>query len=350
MSSEILGGGVMIAVAAALWVTYLMPTWARRRQYLATERNAVRLQQTMRILAETSEVPQQVRLEANARTVMTQRKLLAQAEDDARAEAKAVTDAAVTARRSAAALAAANRAAAAQAVAAQAAAVRARTAASSNTGSVLSPAAGRARRLRRVRALTSLILLLGTVVVVFGIVAVVTGGSWAALVGGLVTVSLAVSALARLARTARRAHRQATVDSASGVAPRARMGQAFEPVQLEKTPVVAPSWTPLPLPRPMHLSRGSVAQAAMASVDAAAELRRIAAEAELARRAAALEVAVTPLTRATGATPAIPPSAPGAAPLDAPAANRFASMGVIGDTAPGMSDLDDVLRRRRAVG
>ena len=350
MSSEILGGGVMIAVAAALWVTYLMPTWARRRQYLATERNAVRLQQTMRILAETSEVPQQVRLEANARTVMTQRKLLAQAEDDARAEAKAVTDAAVTARRSAAALAAANRAAAAQAVAAQAAAVRARTAASSNTGSVLSPAARRARRLRRVRALTSLILLLGTVVVVFGIVAVVTGGSWAALVGGLVTVSLAVSGLARLARTARRVHRQATVDSASGVAPRARVGQTFEPVQLEETPVVAPSWTPLPLPRPMHLSRGSVAQAAMASVDAAAELRRVAAEAELARRAAALEVAVLPLKRATGATPAIPPSAPGAAPLDAPAANRYASMGVIGDTAPGMSDLDDVLRRRRAVG
>ncbi|TFD03113.1 hypothetical protein E3T28_04580, partial [Cryobacterium sinapicolor] len=125
MSSEVLGGGVMIAVAAALWVTYLMPTWARRRQYLTTERNAVRLQQTMRILAETSEVPQQVRLEANARTVVTQRKLLAQAEDDARAEAKAVTDAAASARRSAAALAAANRAAAAREIAAQAAAVRA---------------------------------------------------------------------------------------------------------------------------------------------------------------------------------------------------------------------------------
>ncbi|MFO7690581.1 MAG: hypothetical protein R6W83_08515, partial [Cryobacterium sp.] len=124
MSSEVLGGGVMIAVAAALWVTYLMPTWARRRQYLTTERNAVRLQQTMRILAETSEVPQQVRLEANARTVLTQRKLLAQAEDDARAEAKAVTDAAAAARRSASALAAANRAAAARELADRAAAER----------------------------------------------------------------------------------------------------------------------------------------------------------------------------------------------------------------------------------
>ena len=346
MSSEVLGGGVMIAVAAALWVIYLMPTWARRRQYLTTERNAVRLQQTMRILAETSEVPQQVRLEANARTVVTQRKLLAQAEDDARAEAKAVTDAAASARRSAAALAAANRAAASREVAAQAAAVRAGAAraGAARAGVVVGPP-GRALRLRRVRALTSLILLIGLILVVSGLVAVAAGGAWTALVGGLATVLLAFGALSRLARTARRAHQHAA--AANGAAASdgaARVGQAFEPVQLEETPVVAPSWTPLPLPRPMHLSRGSVAQAAMASVEAAAELRRVAAEAELARRAAALEVAVTPLKRATAAHETVP-----AAPA-APAASRFASMGVIGDTAPGMSDLDDVLRRRRAVG
>ena len=338
MSSEVLGGGVMIAVAAALWVTYLMPTWARRRQYLTTERNAVRLQQTMRILAETSEVPQQVRLEANARTVVTQRKLLAQAEDDARAEAKAVTDAAASARRSAAALAAANRAAASRAVAAQAAAVRAGAA----HAGVVAGSPGRALRLRRVRALTSLILLVGLIFFVSGLFAVAAGGAWTALVGGLVTVTLSFGALSRLARTARRAHRHAAAANGAQVSTgAARVGQAFEPVQLEETPVVAPSWTPLPLPRPMHLSRGSVAQAAMASVEAAADLRKVAAEAELARRAAALEVAVTPLKRATAAQESVPA---------APAASRFASMGVVGDTAPGMSDLDDVLRRRRAVG
>ncbi|HSP75726.1 MAG TPA: hypothetical protein VLO31_05890 [Cryobacterium sp.] len=338
MSSEVLGGGVMIAVAAALWVAYLMPTWARRRQYLTTERNAVRLQQTMRILAETSEVPQQVRLEANARTVVTQRKLLAQAEDDARAEAKAVTDAAASARRSAAALAAANRAAASRLVAAQAAAVRDDAA---RAGAVAG-STGRALRLRRVRALTSLFLLVGVIVFVSGIVAVAAGGAVTALVAGLATVVLALGTLSRLARTARRARQSAVATNGSEVRGRTtRVGQAFEPVQLEETPVVAPSWTPLPLPRPMHLSRGSVAQAAMASVDAAAELRKAAAEAELARRAAALEVAVTPLKRAS----------PGSEPVPAaPAASRFASMGVVGDTAPGMSDLDDVLRRRRAVG
>ena len=340
MSSEILGGGVMIAVAAALWVTYLMPTWARRRQYLTTERNAVRLQQTLRILAETSEVPQQVRLEANARTVLNQRKLLAQAEDDARAEAKAVTDAAASARRSAAALAATNRAAAAREVAAQASAVRAGAAGAAVVAG--SPGRARALRLRRVRALTSLILLGGILFFVSGVVAVAAGGAWTAVLGGLATVALAVGALSRLARTSRRAHQHAAAANGSEVSsPSARVGQAFESVHLEETPVVAPSWTPLPLPRPMHLSRGSVAQAAMASVDAAAELRKVAAEAELARRAAALEVAVTPLTRAV----------PGRenAPV-VPAASRFASMGVVGDTAPGMSDLDDVLRRRRAVG
>ncbi|WP_166785428.1 hypothetical protein, partial [Cryobacterium cryoconiti] len=243
-----------------------------------------------------------------------------------------------------AALAAANRAAAAKAVAAQAAAVRAGAAASGSarTSSLPAPSAARARRLRRVRAMTSLILLLGTVLFVSGIVAVATGGAWTALVSGLVTTVLALSALTRLARTARRAHRADGVAAGSGVATRARVGQTFEPVQLEETPVVASSWTPLPLPRPMHLSRGSVAQAAMASVDAAAELRRVAAEAELARRAAALEVAVTPLKRVTAEAPATPAAAP--------AASRFASMGVVGETAPGMSDLDDVLRRRRAVG
>ncbi len=38
-----MGGGVVLAIAAALWLLYLVPTWLRRREYLATERNAVRL-------------------------------------------------------------------------------------------------------------------------------------------------------------------------------------------------------------------------------------------------------------------------------------------------------------------
>ena len=40
---DVIGGGVLVAAAAALWIAYLLPSWLRRRQYLATERNAVRL-------------------------------------------------------------------------------------------------------------------------------------------------------------------------------------------------------------------------------------------------------------------------------------------------------------------
>lgn len=63
------GGGVVLLVAAVLWVVYLMPAWAARREYLATERNAIRLQQTLRILAQTAELPDEVRVEMNAKSL-----------------------------------------------------------------------------------------------------------------------------------------------------------------------------------------------------------------------------------------------------------------------------------------
>ncbi len=44
----------MLAVATGLWFLYLVPTWLRRREYLSTERTATRLQQTLRVMAETA--------------------------------------------------------------------------------------------------------------------------------------------------------------------------------------------------------------------------------------------------------------------------------------------------------
>jgi hypothetical protein len=324
MSSEALGGGVMVAVAAALWVAYLMPTWSRRRQYLAVERNAVRLQQTLRILAETAEVPEPVRLEANARTVRTQQKLLAEAEEAARLEAKAATNAARAARRAAAEAAAAARA-----------------------PIVLTPAV-KLRRLRKWRALSSLVLLAGIVLVVAGVLPVILSGSWLLLGSGAVSAVAALMTLSRLAVAARAARVVVTAPVAAPVA----AGQRFEPVQLEETPAAAQTWTPQPLPRPLYLSRGSIAQTAMASVDAAAELRKAAAEAELARRAAELgaQKPVTPIARPAAARAAGAAGAGAGAGAAAAAPSRFASMGIIGDTEPGMTDLDAVLRRRRAVG
>src|ERR1700712_2022473 len=97
MNGDVMGGGVVVAIAAALWLAYLVPVMLRRREYLATERNAVRLQQTLRILAETSELPDEVRMEANARTVAEQQRILKRADERRLAEARA--EAAARARR-----------------------------------------------------------------------------------------------------------------------------------------------------------------------------------------------------------------------------------------------------------
>jgi len=330
MTGEALGGGVMVAVAAVLWVAYLMPTWSRRREYLATERNAVRLQQTLRILAETAEVPAQVRLEANARTVAEQQKILARTEGAARSAVRAAAkeqakmqvaadqveaDAAAAARGVAAALEAANR-----------------------VPVPVSPAQV-LRRLRRGRALSSIVLLTGLICALGGIAPIVAAGSWLLFGMGIATIAAAFLTLSRLARVARTAR----VVPVTAPARAPLIGQPFEPVHLEAAPVVASTWTPQPLPRPMHLSRGSVAQTAMASVDAAAELRRAAQEAEIERRASQITASAAPAARSLPVAVQVAATPPAAD-------SRFASMGIVGETEPGMTDLDAVLRLRRAVG
>src|SRR6478736_3564775 len=119
---DAIGGGVLVAVAAALWVAYLLPTWFRRGQYLATERNAVRLQQTLRILAETAETPEEVRVEATARDVAVQQRILAQRSEQARLEAEAAEQLAIAERAAAEQRAAAARAKAERALASKRAA------------------------------------------------------------------------------------------------------------------------------------------------------------------------------------------------------------------------------------
>ncbi|HWV48025.1 MAG TPA: hypothetical protein VN035_01105, partial [Microbacterium sp.] len=75
MDGPVLSGGVIVLVAVLLWMLYLLPSWRGRYQYNASERNAVRLNQALRILAETSETPGEVHLELNARTALAQQKL-----------------------------------------------------------------------------------------------------------------------------------------------------------------------------------------------------------------------------------------------------------------------------------
>ncbi|PJJ62046.1 hypothetical protein [Compostimonas suwonensis] len=328
MSADFLGGGIIVAIAALLWIAYLMPTWFRRRQYLATERNAVRLQQTLRVLAETAEVPDEVHVETRAREVSEQQRALRKAEARAKAESRAAADAAAAAR------------------------LRLNTPARS------------ARHRRTLRAWASLLLLASVAAFVAGLVMLMTGAPAWLLLGSLVTGTVAFVSLGRLAASAR-ANRVAA--PAAQRAPAA----AFEPVSLgfEQEPAEAQTWTPQPLPKPLHLSRGTVAAAAMASADAAAELRKAAALAALeerAREAERSDGAVAAPRRLRPVQPVRPmqprverPAAASAASVSAapvsaaPAAvtqSRFASMGIVGETEPGMSDLDDVLRRRRVAG
>ena len=227
------GGGVMLAVAAILWLVYLLPNWLKNREYLATEKNAVRFQQTIRVLAETAEVPTVVRAETLARELAAGRPV----------GPVAVGRAAV------------------------AAPVRRAT------------PAERAARRRRTRAIAATAMLGSIVVAIIQVAMMVTGGigagAWVVLLGSaLVTVTsfAMLGLLAAMARTSR-----APVVRAS------RRSQPFTDHQFTKTARPEQPWMPVAVPQPLYLSRESVMQAA-AVADPHRELQLAAASAERALR------------------------------------------------------------------
>jgi hypothetical protein len=296
------GSSIVIALAALLWLAYLVPTWFRRREYLATERNAVRLQQTLRIMAETAELPEQVRAESSARSAAAQQKLLRaqQLRESAAARAE---------------LAAADRAAARQLAATLSADV--------------APGSTASRRLRRSRALTSLVLLAALVTAGFG-VAPLLAGSWLLLASASVVALGAFAMLGQMSAVAR-----ARAELARGGL-RVRSEPVRVTVKLQEPPAESlpnSSWTPVPLPKPLYLSRPQPDRALETSLDAAAELRDAAAAAERRLREAHEAPEVTPIIR-----PAAAPAAP----------SRFARMGYLDEVESATTDLDAVLQRRRA--
>ncbi|WP_414172039.1 hypothetical protein [Clavibacter tessellarius] len=163
-------GGIIIALSAVLWLAYLLPTWLHRRQYMATERNAVRLQQTLRILAETAEVPDAVRAETSARSVVEQQRALRRAAEEAEAAARA-------------------RDAAAQRALPKVAPV-----------SATSPSA--ATRLRRTRLVATAILALALVGVVAGLAQVAGGAAWTLLVISSLATMGSLAILQRMSQVA----------------------------------------------------------------------------------------------------------------------------------------------------
>jgi hypothetical protein len=341
MDGGFLSGGVIILVAAMLWLVYLVPSWVRDSQFSASERNAIRLQQTLRVLAETAEVPEAVRLEATSREVAAQRKLLKQLE----ARTKATAEAAARVE-----LAEADRirreeeAKAVQAEAAARAAEDARRAAAAAARAVQrnARAAKLARSRRRSRLLATTVLVASIIGFCSGVTSFLAGGGLVLGVASTVVGLLALSALSRMSRIA---HRAVAPVPAVAVTTRRVESALFEYNEPVKAASQAQTWTPTAIPKPLHLSEGSSAAAELAKADAYDRLRQAAMQEAIASRAERLAPAMPTIVRRP--EPVAAPQPERVEPQPAP--SRFAAMGVVdeGEIAAGGSTL---LQRRRAAG
>ena len=324
-----LGGGVLLLVAAGLWLVYLVPNWLRRSEYLATERNAVRLQQTIRVLAETAETPEAVRIESAAKA----RKVVAET------------------------------------LAARPVAVG--TAPRLPLPAELDPAVRAARRLRRTRLVTAAVLLLGVVVLGWQAIAMLAGGLEAGstmlvAIAGLVVIGSA-ALLGRLGRAARTRARALSARAASGAPSRQgassadalghRPAPALDLVFDANVPLDR-AWTPQPLPQPLGQVRREAAlaaaraEAARNAAAGAAETERSATAAQRAEKPSAMPSVAKPGVASSPASPASAGSSiPGPVPAAEPSArpvSRYAAMGVIDVPAGSGLDLASAIARRRA--
>jgi hypothetical protein len=297
-----LDGGIMVALAAGLWLVYLMPTWFKRREYAALEKTNLRRQQALRVLEETAPIPAVERVAAivSPSGQVTDRDKLAEA---------------IRRSRDAQAARVASRQYAEESAApAQAATSKARV----------------ARRLRRTRAIATLLLLAAlAAIVIQGLLMVTTGvaaGAWSVMGFAAVIGVVSFAALGRLASIARR---RASIVAAP-VQARPMRTRIVEEREAARPPVA--TWTPVPLPKPMYLSR-SEAVPVESVLDPLEALRAAARESDRALREAQESPEVAPITR---------PERP------AVAASAFASMGIVGKSETSGPDLDEALRRRRA--
>jgi hypothetical protein len=297
-----LDGGIMVALAAGLWLVYLMPTWFKRREYAALEKTNIRRQQALRVLEETAPVPAVERVASivSPSGQVTDRDKLAEAIKRSRD--------------------------------AQAARVASRLYAEEATGPTQSAAskARVARRLRRTRGIASLLLIAAVITLVVQIVLMVaTGiGAGAFSVLGFAAV-VGIVSFASLGRLASIARRRASI-VATPVQARPMRARVVEDREAARPPVA--TWTPVPLPKPMYLSR-SVATPLESTADPLESLRAAALESDRALREAQESPEVSPITKS---------ERPAAA-----AASAFASMGIVDRADVTGPDLDEALRRRR---
>lgn len=280
MDGQILGGGVILLVAGALWLVYLVPSWQSRHQYNATERNAVRLSQALRVLAETSETPEAVQVELGTRAAYEQQKHAKRAEAE---RVRLAKDAEFRRAR----VDAERERTAAELEKARLEARRDLAIAARNT-----PELRRARARRRTRLVATSLALIGLASTVVGIVLTVVAGAFSPLLFGALVALAGLVALGRMSAVARQA-RQAPV--AVPVMETRRSPRTATVMDVE-LPRKVPTWTPRTLPQPMSAVAGSSAAQVQDQADAREALRRAAVE-EAARDRAA-ESAPTPISSA----------------------------------------------------
>jgi hypothetical protein len=296
--TDFLSGGLVFAIAAVLWIVYLIPSWLRRRNYIAAEHNTARLQQTLRVLVEAEDAPTTISAEVSARGVHDQHKALREAEAKARAALRAQEKAEAEARRDPAEVAALAR--------------------------------HRRRTFRQIGFVALLVSLLG---VAAGVALLIYTGVSALLTGSSIAVVSSFIALGVLA-----AKPKAPKAVAPASAPAGFVDYGHEFASSART------WTPAKLPRPLHLEPGSLAQATVASADVAARLRQAAQEEALRdrlERAAELNRGRAIIERETASVPVEPATRVASSALDEFEARE--------KTATTSFNLDE-LYRRRAVG
>ena len=291
--TDFLSGGLVFAIAAALWLVYLVPSWLRRRNFVASEQNAVRLQQTIRVLAQTEEAPDEVRAEISARGVLEQRKALRDAEAQARSR------------------------------------MRAELAMQISPEEALAIARHR-RRTARLAAFVALVLSILTVIA--GAAVVSYTSSWTMVWIGAAASAISLVALRLLAGRARVSSARSTSEAPE---------QTFTDFGY-KPAVPTREWSPQPLPRPLHLEPGSLAQSTVASASVADRLRRAAQEEalrdRLERAAGVNRVRQAASAEATSVPLETRPTSPALSALDALAQAEGQTL-----------NLDEVYRRRASA-
>ena len=259
MNGPVLSGGVIVLVAALLWLLYFLPSWRGQHQYDAAERNALRLNRALRVLAETSEAPREVQLELNARTALAQQKLAKRLQSD-REQADL------------------------QRLREQLAATHA------------DPAFLRARARRRTRLVATVMFVLALAATGVGVWQLVVGGSSILLWAGGAVALLALLMLQRMAAVARRAARRSVRIVAAPAVDDSSVRETELHDQGPRT------WTPRTLPEPLTSVAGSRAHAARATIDAQALAREAARAAELQRKADELAASQAPVPMPAPAT------------------------------------------------